>query len=46
MNRFILVEDGNENLMGTTTGYPTVDIDIAGTLIVGLVKLAESGLMI
>ena len=46
MNRFILLEDGSENTMGTTMGYPTVDLENGGMVIVGRVKLAESGLMI
>lgn len=45
MNRLILVEEGSENIIGTTTGYPTVDVENEGIRIVGWVKLAESGLM-
>ena len=46
MNKFILLEDGSEKMMGTTIGYPTVDLEKVGMLMVGRVKLAESGLII
>ena len=46
MKRLILVEEGSEKMTGTTTGYPTADVENEGMRMVGRVKLAESGLMI
>lgn len=44
INRVIWVDEGNENYIGTTTGYPIVETDIDGIFMVGLMKVEDDEL--
>ena len=43
IDKVIWVDEGKENKIGIVTGYPTVDTDIEGIVIVGRTKFELEG---